>query len=176
MTPDVQRMSALRSDVRASYYRCRRELQLTQDARLARLLERGALVRWRLVRSIDGFLAAQPAGASRLRPTLRDLARVLAIQARDAVAGDRRLPVLRWLAEDTAQLGHAVEICRATTHSLAISDLLGERLEELKPLQRALDGLLAIATPIAPAIGLPALARRASQRLAATGAGRVALH
>jgi hypothetical protein len=150
MTNDIRRMIELRSEVRASYYRCRRELRLASDARLRKLLERSAFVRWRLARSIDGFIAAQPAGASRLSPTLRDLASSLALQARGAMAADRSLPVLRWLADDTAQLRHAVEICRATTVSLAISDLLGERLEELKPVQRAVEGLIAIATPLGP--------------------------
>jgi len=149
MTNDVQRMIELRSEVRASYYRCRHEMRLASDARLRRLLERSAFVRWRLARSIDGFIAAQPTGASRLRPTLRDLAASLALQARGALlAADRSLPVLRWLADDTAQLRHAVELCRATTLSLVISDLLGERLEELKPVQAAVGGMIAIATPL----------------------------
>jgi hypothetical protein len=168
MTNDVRRMMELRSEVRASYYRCRRELRLASDARLRRLLERSAFVRWRLARSIDGFIAAQPAGASRLRPTLGDLASSLALQARDALAGDRSLPVLRWLADDTAQLRHAVEICRATTVSLAISDLLGERLEELKPVQRGVEGLIAIATPIPAELVPPPAHRTAPGRYAAT--------
>lgn len=169
MTNDVQRMIELRSEVRASYYRCRREMRLAGDARLRRLLERSALVRWCLARSIDGFIAAQPAGASRLRPTLRDLAAGLALQARGALAADRSLPVLRWLADDTAQLRHAVELCRATTLSLAISDLLGERLEELKPVQAAVGGLIAIATPLDTILA-------AHARAGGGAAGRYAAH
>ncbi|MCU0760160.1 MAG: hypothetical protein MUF07_13315 [Steroidobacteraceae bacterium] len=167
MTNDVRRMIELRSEVRASYYRCRRELHQAGDTRLRALLERSAFVRWRLARSIDAYIASQPAGASRLRPTLLDLAASLALQARDVMAGDRSLPVLRWLAEDTAQLRHSVEICRATTVSLVISDLLGERLEELKPVQRAVEGLIAIATPFAPA-PRPRAGRGGPGRVAAT--------
>jgi hypothetical protein len=163
MTNDVRRMIELRSEVRASYYRCRREMQLAHDARLRRLLERSAFVRWRLARSIDGFIAAQPAGASRLRPTLRDLGAGLALQARGALAADRSLPVLRWLADDTAQLRQAVELCRATTLSLAISDLLGERLEELQPVQAEVAGLAAIATPLGTVPAAQARAAGATQ-------------
>jgi hypothetical protein len=141
---DVRRLNELRNEVRASYYCCRREIALVGDPRLRIALERGALARWRLARSIDAYLVSQPAESrSRLRPTLRDLAQVLALRARGALATDRDLHGLRWLAADSARLRHAVEISRALTWSLDVSDFLSARLEELRQVQRTVNGLIA---------------------------------
>ncbi len=142
MNGDVRRLTGLRSEVRSGYYRCRREIRLAHDLRLRRLLELSAFVRWRIARSIDGFIATQHAGVSRMRPSLLDLASSLALQAQGALLADRSLPVLRWLADDTAHLRHSIELCSASSVSLAIVGLLGERLEELKPAQQAVARLL----------------------------------
>ena len=113
------------------------------DVRLRAALERGAFARWRLARSIDAFLVSQPAeDTSRLKPTLRDLAHCFALRARAALATDRDLYGLRWLARDSARLRHAVEICRALTWSLEVSDFLSARLVELKQVQRTASGLM----------------------------------
>jgi hypothetical protein len=141
---DERRLKDLRAAARASYYCCRREIALVSDARLRAVLEDGAQVRWRLARSIDAFLVSQPAPQrSRLDPTLRDFAACLALQARASLASDPDLQGLRWFAADSAQLRHAVEICRALTWSLQISDLLTAGRSELKQVQNAVAGLVA---------------------------------
>jgi hypothetical protein len=57
------------------------------------------------------------------------------------MSGDADLQGLRWLADDSARLRHSVEICRALTWSLHVSDFLSARLDELKQVQRAVDAL-----------------------------------
>jgi hypothetical protein len=139
---DVRRLNELRREARASYYCCRRQIALVTDPRLRATLERGAFARWRLARSIDAFLVSQPAeGRSQLEPTLGDLAQCLMVRARAALSSDRDLQGLRWLADDSARLRHSVEISRALTWSLSISDFLSARLDELKQVQRAVTAL-----------------------------------
>ena len=141
---DLRRLNELRTGVRASYYACRRGFPRVTDARLRAVLEDAALTRWRLARSIDAFLVSQPAEEhSRLGATPVDLAHCLALRARTALASDRNLYGLRWLASDSAQLRHAVEICRALSWSLEVSDFLSARLVELKQVQCTANGLLA---------------------------------
>ena len=141
---DLRRLNDLRAKVRASYYCCRRELTLVSDTRLRSTLERAAFARWRLARSIDTYLVSQPAeDHSRLAPTLRDLASCVTLKLRSALSTDRNLHGLHWLAEDSARLRHAVEISRALTWSLDVSDFLTARLEELKQVQRSVSGLIA---------------------------------
>jgi len=141
---DLRRLNDLRAKVRASYYCCRRELALVGDARLRSTLERAAFARWRLARSIDAYLVSQPAeDRSRLAPTLRDLAACMTLRARSALASDRDLHGLHWLSDDSARLRHAVEISRALTWSLDVSDFLSARLDELKQVQRSVSGLIA---------------------------------
>jgi hypothetical protein len=140
---DVRRLNELRREARASYYCCRREIALVTDPRLRAVLERSAFARWRLARSIDAYLVSQPAeDRSRLRPTLGDLAQCLALHARTALSNDPDLHGLRWLADDSARLRHSVEICRALTWSLPVSDFLSARLDELKQVQRTVAGLV----------------------------------
>jgi hypothetical protein len=141
---DMRRLNELRNQVRASYYCCRRELALVSDPRLRAVLERAAFARWRLARSIDAYLVSQPAESrSHLHPTLRDLGACLALRAQAALASNRDLHGLRWLADDSARLRHAVEISRALTWSLDVSDFLSVRLDELKQVQRSVAGLMA---------------------------------
>lgn len=110
---DLRRLNDLRAQARASYYCCRREIRLAGDIRLRNTLEHAAFARWRLARSIDAYLVSLSAGGrSRLAPTLRDRASRLALQAGAALAPDRDLHGLHWLADDCARLRHTVEICR----------------------------------------------------------------
>ena len=73
---------------------------------------------------------------SRLAQTLGDKLVCLRRKLRAALVIDRDRHALRWLADDTARLRHGIEICRALSWSLEISDLLTTRLDELKALQR----------------------------------------
>lgn len=147
---DVRRLNELRREVRASYYCCRRQIALVTDPRLRATLERAAFARWRLARSIDAFLVSQPAeDRSQLEPTLGDLVQCLALRARAALSSDADLQGLRWLADDSARLRHSVEISRALTWSLQVSDFLSARLDELKQVQRAVAALV----PATPAHG-----------------------
>lgn len=139
---DVRRLNDLRAEARASYYNCRRAISFVNDTGLRDALERGAFARWRLARSIDAFLSSQPApDRSRLEPTLRDVVNGLVLQLRAALATDRNLEALHWLASDSKDLRRAVEWCRSLTGSLEVSDFLGTRLAELKQVQRAAAGL-----------------------------------
>jgi len=140
---DMRRLNELRREVRASYYCCRREIALVTDPRLRATLERSAFARWRLARSIDAYLVSQPAeDRSRLEPTLGDLAQCLVLRARTALSSNPDLHGLRWLADDSARLRHSVEICRALTWSLPVSDFLSARLDELKQVQRTVAALV----------------------------------
>jgi len=166
---DLRRLNDLRATARGSYYCCRREIALVTDTRLRAALERSAFARWRLARSIDAFLVSQPAeDPSRLGPTLRDLAQCLALRARGALATDRNRHGLRWLARDSAQLRHAVEICRALTWSLEVSDFLSARLEEMKQVQRMVTGLMAAVPASTRAAPSSTRALPESQTLATT--------
>jgi len=139
---DVRRLNELRREARASYYCCRRQVALVTEPLLRAALERGAFARWRLARSIDTYLVAQPAeGRSRLEPTLGDFAQCLVLRARTALSNDPDLHGLRWLADDSAQLRHSVEISRGLTWSLHVSDFLSARLDELKQVQRTVAAL-----------------------------------
>lgn len=140
---DMRRLNELRREVRASYYCCRRQIALVTDPRLRAALERGAFARWRLARSIDAFLVSQPAeDRSQLEPTLGDLAQCLVLRARAALSNDADLQGLLWLVDDSARLRHSVEISRALTWSLHVSDFLSARLDELKQVQRAVAALV----------------------------------
>ena len=135
---DIRRLNALRARARASHYRIRAAFADVRDERLRDVLEEAAGARWHLARAIDDFLTSQPwEDHSRLAATSSDRLGCVVQQLRGAFTIDRERQALQWLLDDTATLRHDVEICRALSWSLEVSDLLTPRLEELKQAQRA---------------------------------------
>ena len=141
---DIRRLKALRAKARASYYCCLRAASLAAAGPMRETIEQAAAVRWRLARAIDTYLTSQPwEDHSRLGRTLRDRATCLGRRLRAMLVRDRDRHALRWIAADSADLRHAIEISRGLSWSLEISDLLTPRLEEIRHLQRAIAALQA---------------------------------
>lgn len=134
---DIRRLNALRARARAGHYCAGRAAHRAGDARVRELLQRTAQSRLTLAAAIDAFLTSQPwEDRSRLAETFADRLVCLRRKLRAALVLDRDRHALRWLGADTARLRHDIEICRALSWSLEISDLLTTRLDELKLLQR----------------------------------------
>jgi hypothetical protein len=134
---DIRRLNALRARARAGHYCCGRAARRAGDARVRELFERTAGSRLRLAAAIDAFLTSQPwEDHSRLAQTSLDRLVCLRRRLRALLVLDRDRHALHWLAADTARLRHGIEICRALSWSLEISDLLTAQLDELKALQR----------------------------------------
>lgn len=134
---DIRRLNALRAQARAGHYCCGRAARRAGDARVRGLLARTAQSRLRLAAAIDTFLTSQPwEDHSRLAQTLPDRLACLRRGLRAVLVLDRDRHALHWLAADTTRLRHDIEICRALSWSLEISDLLTARLDELKALER----------------------------------------
>jgi len=134
---DIRRLNALRARARAGHYCCDRAARDAGDPRVRELLQRTAQARLRLAAAIDTFLTSQPwEDHSRLARTFLDRLTCLRRKLRSVLVLDRDRHALHWLAADTARLRHGIEICRALSWSLEISDLLTPHLDELKVLQR----------------------------------------
>ena len=79
-----------------------------------------------------------------------------------------------WIASDNASVAYIADALALASAGqpvdvASISDLLGERLEELKPVQAAVGGLIAIATPLDTILA-------AHARAGGGAAGRYAAH
>jgi hypothetical protein len=134
MTANDRQLAGLRARAFASYHACRALLDMV-PAPAAAVLRRGALMRWRLARSLEARLHARPAARRRAAPAARLEHALLRLQLRFAADGEGAL--LAWLDRDSDLLIDAVRRARALARSEADADLLGARLVELLQASRA---------------------------------------
>ncbi len=142
MQKPYRQFARLNGDVLESYHLCRGMAERPPVAVLRGTLERCALVRWRIARSLQVLAGGAPEGRLEARPSLRALASRLALRLPFVPASSSHRASLEWLVDDTSKLRARLERLRDETSSLEVHDRLQTRIAELRSVQRELDEVM----------------------------------